>query len=147
MTTLIGWLMLFVVSVLFELTSPGLFFFLALSGGALAAALISFTGIGLWGECIVFACLAAVSFFLLMRYVKTTSKNTLHQTNVYALTGKKGIVTESISDCKRGWVKIEGELWSAAPVHAGIIEEGAVVEVVSSMGSHVVVKKIEGHHC
>ena len=145
MTSLTWWFILLISCIALELSSPGLFFFLSFSLGAAAAALLSYFDTGMGLEFALFIAVSALSFLLLTRYVKQSSKDTLHSTNVYALTGKKGIVLETVSDCKKGWVKIEGETWAAAPLAAGIIEKGAFVEVVSTAGSHLIVKKIEGH--
>lgn len=76
--------------------------------------------------------------------MKRISKDSMHQSNVYALQGKKAIVTETISSCKRGWVKVENELWAASPVGDELIHKGEMVEVVSNAGSHLKVKKIKG---
>ena len=143
MNSLTWWLILFVVSVLLELSSPGLFFFVSFSLGAAAAAGVSLLDLGMGIEFTVFLLVSAISFVLLRQYVKGLSKDTLHKTNVYALLGKKGIITEQVSLFKKGWVKIDGELWAAAPLHEEIIEVGAQVEVVSSSGSHLIVKKHE----
>lgn len=146
MNTITWWFLLFFMSVILELSSPGLFFFLSFSCGAVAAMLVATTTLGPIVEFCTFAVISALSFVLLTRFVKRISKDTLHKTNVYALLGKRGIVMEPLADSKKGWIKVEGELWSALP-HEGSIEKGAVVEVVSAQGSHLVVKKVENHHC
>lgn len=143
MTSLTWWFILFILCVLLELSSPGFFFFLALACGAAVAGLISLLGLGSSIEFAFFIVSSIASCFLLIRYVRK-SKDTLHSTNVYALVGKQGVVTETIAPCHKGWVKIEGELWAALSkdetVHAGM-----VVEVLSTSGSHVIVKKIKDY--
>ncbi len=147
MNSITWWFILFIISVLLELSSPGLFFFISFSVGALAAAVTAWSELGPIAEFAVFAVVSACSFVLLKRYVKSISQDTLHTTNVYSLLGKRGIVTESLSDYKKGWIKVEGELWAALPSEEGTIQEGALVKVISSAGSHLVVKKIEDHSC
>ena len=145
MNTTFLWLIFLIASLLIEiLSSPGLFFFLAFSFGAGAAALASWYGVSIVFQCLVFLALSAVSFILLRSIMKRISKDTMHQSNVYALQGKKAIVTETISSCKRGWVKVENELWAAAPVDDELIHKGEMVEVISNAGSHLKVKKIKG---
>ena len=96
-------------------------------------------------QLLLFALGTVVSFVFLTFVVKRISKDTLHKSNVYALQGKKAVVTETITNCKRGWVDVEGELWSAVALHDETIEKGEMVEVVSSAGSHLKVKKIKAH--
>ena len=92
-------------------------------------------------EYLVFIAVTVGLFFLLRRYV-TRMKDTLHATNVYAVVGKKGIVVEELSEYKKGWVKLDGELWAAVPSKGERIEVGVSIEVVSAAGSHVVVRKL-----
>ncbi len=140
------WLLVAAVSALIEIIlSPGLFYFLSFSIGLFGAALGAYLGLGITNECMLFFGISVVSFLLLTWLVKRVSKDTLHKSNVYALQGKKGVVTETISSCKKGWIKIEGEIWSAASVDDSMIEKGEMVEVLGSAGSHLKVKKIKGH--
>lgn len=140
------WLLFFILSLLSEvIASPGLFYFLAFSIGSLGAALAAFFNLSLLSQVIVFLGISTLSFFLLKVSLKHISRDTLHKTNIYALQGKKGLVTEMISGCAKGWVKIEGEQWAAVSVDESIIEKGAMIEVVGSAGSHLKVKKIKGH--
>lgn len=138
------WLLFFIISLLLEvIASPGLFFFLAFSLGALGAAYAAWIGYAFGYQAIAFLGLSAISFLLLNRFMKTISRDTLHKSNVYALQGKKGMVTETISGCKKGWIKVEGEIWSAASIDDSAIEKGEMAEVISSSGSHLKVKKIK----
>ena len=141
MTSLTWWILVFIATVLAELSSPGLFFFISISGGALAAALVSWFDISLMAEYLIFIAVSVGLFFFLRRYV-AKMKDTLHATNVYALLGKKGIVVEELSEYKKGWVRLDGELWAAVPSKGERIEVGASIEVVSAAGSHVVVRKL-----
>lgn len=141
MTSMTWWILIFIATVLAELSSPGLFFFISISGGALVAALVSWFDISLMGEFLVFLAVSGGLFYLLRRYV-TRMKDTLHATNVYALVGKKGIVVEELSEFTKGWVKLDGELWAAVPSKGERIEVGTSIEVVSAAGSHVVVRTL-----
>lgn len=146
MNSYIVWLIFIIASVLIEiLVSPGLFYFLALSLGAAGAAAAAWYNFDLLTQALIFVCGSVVAFVLLRQFIKQISKDTLHKSNVYALQGKKAVVTETISSCKKGWVKVEGELWAAVAINDAMIEKGALVEVVSSAGSHLKVKRIQGH--
>lgn len=144
MTSLTWWFVLFMVSVLFELSSPGFFFFLALACGAAIAGLFSLLNMGLSVQFVAFIVSSLAAFFVLMRYVRETSKDTLHSSNVYSLVGKEGIVMETIAPCHKGWVKVEGEMWAALSKEE-TIHAGMMVVVVSTAGSHVIVKKTKDH--
>ena len=144
--SLILWSLFFLGSVLFEiLISPGLFFFLSFSIGAAASLIATFFGVGIIYEFIIFFVVTGLAFAVLTKVVKKISRGTLHKTNIYALQGKQGVVTESISHCQKGWVKIDGELWAAFALENELIEKGEMVEVISMAGSHVKVRKSKGY--
>lgn len=146
MDTAYIWLLIAAISALIEIVlAPGLFYFLSFSFGLLAAAAASYLGWGTSYEFMLFFGISFLSFFVLRYFVKRISKDTLHKSNVYALQGKKALVTETITNCKKGWIKVEGELWAAAAMDDSMIEKGEMVEVVGSAGSHLKVKKIKGH--
>ena len=147
MDSTVFWLSFFILSLLLEIVaSPGLFYFLAFSCGAAAAALAALFNFGLSYEITLFLGVTVASFLLLTRFIKRISKDTLHKSNVYALQGKRAVVTETIASCQKGWVKVDGgEVWAAVGVDDSIIEKGSLVEVVSSAGSHLKVKKIKDY--
>lgn len=138
----IMWCFLFLVAVLFELLSPGFFFFLSFACGCIAAAIANFFSLSMSIQLTVFAIGSFLSLILLRKYVSRSLKGTLHPTNVDALIGKKGTVTEVIYPNQPGYVKINGELWLSKTVHHESIKNGEIVEVVGVKGSHVIVKKI-----
>ena len=140
MTTVVLWSLMFGLCIIFELSSPGLFFFLSFAIGALAAAGISWFEFSPLVEIGLFLGVSAVSFMVLRWYARHTGKEEVH-TNIYALKGKKGVVLVRITPLEKGWVKIEGETWAAVPVDACIFEEGSIVEIVSVSGAHVKVRK------
>ena len=144
MTMLMLWSLLFGLCIIFELSSPGLFFFLSFAFGALAAtgtAWFEFTTVI---QVTVFLGVSAVSFMVLRWYARRIGKEDV-QTNVYALKGKKGVVLAKITPLERGWVKIDGETWAAAPVDNCSFEKDEIVEVVSISGAHVKVRKSTQH--
>lgn len=146
MDNLILWLLFVIASLLVEIViSPGLFYFLSFSLGAVGAAIAAYCGLGMLYQILVFFGVSMLSLLVLTRFVKRVSKDTLHKSNVYALQGKKAVVTQTISNCQKGWVKIDGEFWSAASVDDQKIDAGEMVEIISSSGSHLKVKKVKGH--
>ena len=148
MTTLVLWSLLCGLCIIVELGSPGLFFFLSFALGALVAAGVSLMGLSSLVEVVVFLGVSVLSFFVLRWYAKHTGKENV-QTNIYALKGKKGVVLAQITPLKRGWVKIEGETWAAAPVDNCSYDKGEIVQIVSVSGAHVKVRKstVEKDEC
>lgn len=130
-----------ITCVVLELSFPGFFFFLSLALGAFFAALATAGGLGITEQWIIFTVLTFISFIVLKQWVKRSAKNTLYQTNAYALLGKEAVVKEEISRYKRGWVSVEGEQWAAQTEEEEIYTPGDVVHIVEIRGAHVVVKK------
>ncbi|MBA2306728.1 NfeD family protein [Candidatus Dependentiae bacterium] len=137
------WMMLLVACAFLELSSPGMFFFLSFSIGAAIAAIFSLFSANPATEFSVFLVASAGAFFVVKRYVKSISKDTMYTTNVYALRGKKAQVVEEIMPLEKGWVNVDGQLWAAVSAHNEGIEKGSIVMVINSAGSHLVVKKID----
>lgn len=140
MDSLSWWGLLCGFCLLIELSSPGYFFFLSFSLGALGALLGTYIGGSLVVQTILFFGVTGISFLLLRRYVAKLAKKASFQTNVYALQGKRGVVVEQVSPFEKGWVKVEGELWAAIPSSEATLEKGVIVEVVSSAGTHLSVR-------
>jgi membrane protein implicated in regulation of membrane protease activity len=126
-----------------ELSFPGLFFFLSLALGSLSAALVSLGENDITYQLIVCVLVTFISFFVLRYWARSRGKDTLAKTNVYALQGKQGVVTEPISRYQRGWISIQGELWAAHAEESDIIQKGEIVEVTSVKGAHLIVKRIK----
>lgn len=140
------WSIICGICIIFELTSPGFFFFLSFAFGSVAAAITSLLQLELSTQLIAFLLATFFSFLLLKYWVKTSSGPLLYKTNVEALVGKKAIVLQDITSAKKGLVKIDGETWSARSVDNSWIQIGSMVEVVATHGSHVIVKKTENNN-
>ncbi len=143
MTMLLWWGLLFGLCILLELSSPGYFFFLSFSIGAFVALVSTWFGVSLKAALVIFLGVSVVSFILLRYYASWLVHKKKFETNVYALPGKKGVVLSQIDPFARGWVKLDGEVWAAMSQDETSIEKDAVIEVMRSLGSHVIVKKID----
>ena len=139
---IIVWLLIALACLLFEMGSPGLFFFLSFFFGALMAAASTFVTTSLLWQSIVFVVGTALSFAILHYWVKSRRLDTHIQTNIYALKKKHGIVISRIAPEKMGRVKIGGEIWSARPARGQTIEKDTIVTVVRVKGAHVVVQEL-----
>ncbi|MGC2310948.1 MAG: NfeD family protein [Candidatus Babeliaceae bacterium] len=134
------WLALATLCLLGELGHPGLFFFLACSGGALSAASLGFFGYPSMFQFLIFLVVSLI-FLRGLKYIAFTTKS--HAiTNVQALIGKKAIIVVPLETMKPGQVKIQGELWSARSHDGQALPTNTVVEVLAIKGCHVIVKKI-----
>ncbi len=143
MTSLTWWGLFFGLCIFLELSSPGYFFFLSFSVGALAAALVAWFNVATAVQGGVFLGVSALIFLMLRSYAARLAQEESVKTNVYALQGKKGVVLEQIAPFTRGWIKVDGEIWAAVPYDDSSIEKGALIEVVDSAGSHLKVKQID----
>ena len=135
------WLALFVVLIVFEAVTTGLFT-IWFAGGALIAFVLSlFSGISIWIQLTVFI---VVSVVLLLctrpALIRLMEKRKL-KTNVETIPGKTAIVAEKIDNLNStGSVEINGLSWTARSDDGQIISVGSTVEVLRVEGVKVIVK-------
>jgi len=140
------WQVWFVAALLLfvaEMIAPG-FWLLSVAVGALAAGLVALVLPGVLAPALTFAAgtllsLLAIRPFLLRRLHPTGSEI---KTNVDALAGKLGIVSERIDPgTGKGRVMVEGEDWRAAALMDVPLEPGTRVMVVRVEGATLYVDK------
>jgi membrane protein implicated in regulation of membrane protease activity len=133
------WQVWFVAALLLfvaEMIAPG-FWLLSVAAGALAAGLVALVLPGVLAPALTFAAgtllsLLGIRPFLLRRLHPTGGEI---RTNVDALAGKLGIVSERIDPgTGKGRVLVEGEDWRAA----------ALMDVPLEPGTRVMVVRVEG---
>lgn len=133
------WLIVSLIFLFVELSTPGLFFFITFAIGCVFAAVIGFAGYSFVMQCLALLLGFILSFILLKRFVgKRDSKRV--PTNVNALVGKKGVVIKTISTPSGGLVKVGGEIWSAQSIDEIEIVKDQKIEVVSVRGNRLIVK-------
>jgi membrane protein implicated in regulation of membrane protease activity len=135
------WITAALLCTLFELGTPGLFWFLSFSIGSFIAASAAWFGFGLDAQLISFLCGVFIGFVILRKYSKNLVKNAILQTNVGALQGKVGVVIEVILPYQVGQVNLNGEIWSARSLHDESTLVDTLVEVVRVSGCHLIVRK------
>jgi membrane protein implicated in regulation of membrane protease activity len=145
------WFMVFLGLVLLESLTPGFFFFIAFSAGALGALGASMLQLPFEYQVVIFLVSSLIMFImlrLLVRYAPFFKARPHQQTNFYALIGKQGFVVLPILPLKKGYVRIDGELWVACTdCNRGLtprdetLPNGTIVEVIGVSGAHVIVKK------
>lgn len=136
---LVAALLLFVA----EMIAPG-FWLLSVAVGALAAGLVALVLPGVLAPALTFAAGTLLSLLgirpFLLRHLHPTGSEI--KTNVDALAGKLGIVSERIDPgTGKGRVVVEGEDWRAAALMDVPLEPGTRVMVVRVEGATVYVDK------
>lgn len=137
-----AWIIAGVVLLIVEVVTPG--FVVACFGiGCLAAGLVSPLGVGLSWEIAVF-CAASLVLLVTLRPLVArhlAPKGGDLKTNVDALIGKRGVVTEAIEPVRDvGRVVVGGEDWRASSEADQAIAVDVQVTVVRVEGARVVVR-------
>ena len=137
--TVIIWFALMVVFIIMEastVTMVSIWFVM----GALAAMIVSLLGGALWLQVVLFLAVSALLLWCLRPVVKKHFTPKLEKTNVDAVIGAVGRVTEQISNVDAcGHVKLGAMEWAARSTDGTTIEEGALVCVDRVEGVRVFV--------
>ena len=133
------WFALMVVFIIMEastVTMVSIWFVM----GALAAMIVSLLGGALWLQVVLFLAVSALLLWCLRPVVKKHFTPKLEKTNVDAVIGAVGRVTEQISNVDAcGHVKLGAMEWAARSTAGTTIEEGALVCVDRVEGVRVFV--------
>jgi membrane protein implicated in regulation of membrane protease activity len=140
------WQVWFVAALLLfvaEMIAPG-FWLLSVAVGALAAGLVALVLPGVLAPALTFAAGTLLSLLgirpFLLRHLHPTGSEL--RTNVDALAGKLGIVSERIDPgTGKGRVLVEGEDWRAAALMDVPLEPGTRVMIVRVEGATLYVDK------
>lgn len=110
--------------------------------GALAALIVSLTGLGFWYQVIAFIVVSGVLLYFTRPIVKRYLVQKTQRTNSDRLIGEKGIVVERIDPVQgKGQVKVHGQIWSAKSSDNESIAENELVEIKEISGVKLIVKK------
>ena len=135
------WLILLVFFIMAEtatVTVVSLWF----AAGALTALVASLLGAELWLQATLFAVVSVVLLCALRPVVKKYFTPKLTKTNVDAVLGTTGLVTEKIDNTlSQGRVKLGTMEWSARSTAGETVEEGTLVRVDRIEGVKVFVTK------
>ncbi len=127
------WLITAILLVIIEIFTAG-FGALCFAFGALASALTAYLGGSFSWQLAVFAVISLLCFLFVRPFVLKflTRKNQEVKTNVDALIGRKGVVTERIDPAQHsGRVKVDGDEWKAVSEDGTPIETGTEVEITA----------------
>jgi membrane protein implicated in regulation of membrane protease activity len=138
------WVIAAVVLFIAEIFTPGLLL-ASLGVACLAAGLVSYLGMGIEAQVIVFCVSALVAFFGIRPFFVKHAyfSDTKIKTNVDALIGKTGRVVETIDlSQNKGRVIVGGENWKGVSIDETVIEAGEKVTVVKVEGTKLFVKRL-----
>ncbi len=139
------WMIIGIFFIIIEIFDPA-FFFIAFGIGAILTGLLSlinFIGGNIVIQILCFCIISFVSFLLMRKLGKKVLAHPGGETNVFALKGKTGFVTNDIPVDGKGHVKIGGEEWTAIASEGEEIAAGTKVLVVEIDGNKIIVKKAE----
>jgi membrane protein implicated in regulation of membrane protease activity len=139
------WIILAIVLFILELLIPA-FVPASFGLGCLVSAIAAVLGLGIKIQILGFIAGTLVAFFgvrpFFTRYCYKASPGI--KTNVEALVGKTGRVTEDIDDrLDSGRVLVGGDDWKAVSPDGTVIEKNSKVEIIRVEGAKVVVKSIQ----
>ena len=136
------WFALAVILAVLEMVLPS-FFVIWFGVGALVAMLSALVTENLIIQFLVFITASVILLFMTRRLASKVTKGTATATNVDAMIGRIGIVTEDIPPLDNpGIVKVSGEMWSAVSADQQPIEKGTQVQVLQIRGVRLVVQTL-----
>jgi len=133
------WLVVGIIFLFAEMSTPGLFFFIAFAIGCVFSSIAAFLGYSLIVQCIGGLSISMIAFFVLRYYFSIKKQNEVG-TNIDALVGQKGLVIQVIDPTKIGRVKVKGEQWPAQAENGVVLQKGTVVKIVKVIGNRLIVK-------
>lgn len=136
------WLIVFVVLLIGEIATVALTS-IWFAVGALAAFIVSLFCGSIWVQLVVFLLVSLALLILTKPLANRFLNKNREKTNIDALAGRQGIVTETINNlAASGEVNLAGQIWMArAGDDADIIEKGAKVVVKQVQGVKLIVQK------
>jgi len=139
-----GWIIAALLLFIAEMFVPG-FWLACVAIGSLLAGIVALLPIGLPLQVVTFAVTTLASFVgvrpFLVRHFQL-GQDTGLRTNVDALLGKTGLVSERIDPAtKKGRVIVDGEDWRGATTDNTALEPGTRVMVIQVDGTTLMVEK------
>ena len=137
----IVWVAIGIICIIIEIFTPG-FLFLSFGVGAILTGLAALIIPSIAFQILTFAVITLVVFLLSRKLSKKMISADYEETNVKALVGKTGKVTQQIPTNEKGYVKIGGEEWAAVSKDNKEIAKDARVTVDDIEGNKVIVTVI-----
>jgi len=125
--------------------SPGLFYFIAFSFGALSALCATFYTDSFFIEQIIFlmgTCIALLSIHYVIKGKENKLQTPYHRSNTDLLIGQKVTVYLAANNESSWYVKINGQEWLVKSIHEQSLMTGQKVVIVGIQGCHLKVDNI-----
>lgn len=136
------WVAIGIICIIIEIFTPG-FLFLSFGVGAILTGLAALIIPSIVFQILTFAVITLIVFLLSRKFSKKLISADYEDTNVKALVGKTGKVTQKIPANEKGYVKIGGEEWAAVAKDNGEIAKDVQVTINDIEGNKVIVTLIE----
>ncbi|MCD4818078.1 MAG: NfeD family protein [Candidatus Cloacimonetes bacterium] len=136
------WIAIGILCLIIEIFTPG-FLFMSFGIGAILTGLTATFISNITIQIVIFAIITFILFINLRKLSKKLIAESSEKTNVNALIDKMGNVTKEIPEFGRGYVKVDGEEWSAVSKNKEKIKESQKVVVIDIEGNKLIVKKTE----
>ena len=136
------WVAIGIICIIIEIFTPG-FLFLSFGVGAILTGLVALIIPSIAFLILTFAVITLIVFLLSRKFSRKLISADYEDTNVKALVGKTGKVTQEIPANEKGYVKIGGEEWAAVSQNNKEIKKDARVTVNDIEGNKVIVTVIE----
>lgn len=139
---MIAWLAVIILAGIVEAVVPTLISIWFIPGG-LAGLIVSLLGGDLWLQILLFLVISGLSLLCTRPLVKKMQRSKKTPTNVDALIGRIGVVTEEIQNLfGKGRVEVGGNSWSArGEEQDSVLPVGAQVEVLRIEGVKLIVRR------
>jgi membrane protein implicated in regulation of membrane protease activity len=135
------WLAAFVIFLIFEVFTPSMIF-IGFAVGALVSGIFGFFyPDAFYWQIGIFIAITVILLPLTRKMAKKITKESPSQSNVDAMIGKVGLVTETIDPDMGGKIQFEGEVWRATSDERIEANEKVVINSVSGTKLHVELKQ------
>ncbi len=136
------WLVVMILFIIFELLTMGLTT-IWFAMGSLAALAVAAVGGPIWLQILVCFAVSLLALFCFRNVSKEYFNRNRIKTNADSLIGKKGIVTEDISNIHAaGQVTVAGQEWTARALNdEEVYEKGSMVVIRDIKGVKLIVEK------
>ena len=140
------WLIVGFLLAVAEILVPG-FFLLPFGVAGMATAAFSLLGLDTVWDIAFFVFVGGIFLFLTRKFFVKAEKSTdggVVKTNIEALVGKTGTITQPTSHDQHGYVKVGGEEWSAiySVDDEIVLNAGEKVKIVAVDGNKLTVVKL-----
>ena len=132
------WLALAVIFLIIEAITVGLAT-IWFAAGAFAAFVLSLLNVPVLAQVVIFLAVSCCLLVFIRKIFVEKLRTGSESTNVDALIGETGIVTEEIRPLTVGQVKINGQVWSALGKDDETIEKDRLVKVIAIEGVKLIV--------